>query len=317
MKQVGTILGLVIILCILVVGGFYAYTWMKKSAQTQQDASLQTDEGKIRALVEEFGTQLQRVDLSQEEGVAEVIKEAYQPYLSSRLLTDWANDPREALGRRVASQWPDRIEVEKVQQTTKITYRAFGTLVEVTNEGGGIGEAPMEALRRPIQMTLRKEKDDWRIARVDIGAHASDGNWVQSPVAAQGVTFLYPDPLPTVYIEAGTWPPLVELYSGTFACVEGTKTDSGGREQTTERRRIGDRIHCMTLTAGGAAAGSTYPTYEYITAQDDALIRIVFTLRIPQCANYDEPKRTACFTEEEEFDADGLADRIAASVHKP
>lgn len=315
MKNIGIILGFVIILCILAGGGFYAYMWMKKDAQTGQNSSPQTDEGKIRALVEDFGKQLQGVDLSREDGLAEVIKEVYEPYLSSRLLPDWANDPREALGRRNANSWPDRIEVKKVEQRNEISYRVQSDIVEVTDEGGGIGEDPTETLRRPAVFIIRKEKGEWRISGVSVGATPADGNWV-STTTSQGIQFMYPDPLPTTYIEPGAWPPLVEMNPGSFSCTEGAAVGDDGRERTIERRRIVEHVYCVTVAAGGAAAGSTYPTYEYITARSDSLVRIVFTMRIPQCANYDEPKRTACFTEEEEFDTDGLADRIAASVQK-
>ena len=76
---------------------------------------------------------------------------------------------------------------------------------------------------------------------------------------------------------------------------------------------MGDRAHCIVKTSEGAA-GSTYMTYEYITGQGDFLAHVKFTLRFPQCMNYDEPQQGACKAEQATFDIDGLVDRIASSI---
>lgn len=106
--------------------------------------------------------------------------------------------------------------------------------------------------------------------------------------------FRYPDPLHGSYVSAVAWPPELSLASTT--CKTGTKL-------------IGNSEYCYREESEGAA-GSTYVTYVYARGAHE----LTFTLRYPQCANYDEPSQSSCKLEQETFDVDTLAARILSSV---
>lgn len=141
----------------------------------------------------------------------------------------------------------------------------------------------------------------------------SDTEWVESPVTPQGTQFSYPATLPTKYVSATEWPPLVELSAGDYTCEDGEILAADGPIKTQEKRLVGTQEYCLTTFVEGAA-GSAYTNYDYSTEQGDFVVRVVFTLKTPQCANYEEPERAACEEEQASFSTDVLADRIAASL---
>ena len=132
-------------------------------------------------------------------------------------------------------------------------------------------------------------------------ATTTEDAWLLSPVSTQGTQFEYPEKLPTTFITAQEWPPQVVLEGGEYSCAE------------EQERIIGGREYCVVETSEGAA-GSVYHTYEYITPQGDFIAHVKFTLKFPQCENYDEPQQNTCKAEQASFDIDGLADRIAQSI---
>lgn len=290
---------------IVATAAFFLVRGPSESTSIESD-----DERGIRTLVEGFGKQLQSVDLLQEDGLAEMIKEQYGPYLASGLLNEWMNEPRNALGRQAGSHWPGRIEITKIGGGDK-SRAVRGELIEATNEGGGVEDT----LRRPILIIVREEKDEWRISSITVGPYPGDGEWVLSPVSPQGTQYMYPDPLPTQFIAAREWPPMVEMTAGEFTCAEesvaATAETMTARE--TVRHAIDDRIYCRTITASEAGR-SIDRRYEYVTAQGDFLARVVFTLRFPECRNYDASRRDACLLERDSFDINAFADRIAQSI---
>jgi hypothetical protein len=73
------------------------------------------------------------------------------------------------------------------------------------------------------------------------------------------------------------------------------------------------QTYCVTKQSEGAA-GSVYTTYQYETALGDSIATVLFTLRTPQCLNYDNPQQSACISEQTGFDVDVLADRILDSM---
>ncbi|HYD93259.1 MAG TPA: hypothetical protein VEB18_02270 [Candidatus Paceibacterota bacterium] len=111
----------------------------------------------------------------------------------------------------------------------------------------------------------------------------------------EGVTFRYPNANFGPYVSAVEWPPILTI-GEEYAC--------GGVEN------VRDGItYCRTMSAEGAA-GSTYRTYEYGVG----IYRITFTLRYPQCENYDEPRRTECIAAQSSVEEDALAVKILSSV---
>ncbi len=274
------------------------------------------DEAAVRALVEEFGTKLKNVSLLNEGGVWSQIQNVYGPYLTRELLDEWATNPSRALGRQTSSPWPERIEVGSLERRSDTEYLVQSYLIEVTNEGGGIGEAPTETSRRAVVFTVRLENDVWRIAGVALGERPGEGEWTYSEPDARGLKFQYPDPLPTKFISAQEWPPKVSFVAEDFVCETGEHADASGALVNTEERTVDDRVYCVDISSEGAA-GSTYTTYAYRTEQGDFIAHIEFTLRYVQCMNYDEANQGMCTLEQETFDVDGLVDRIASSIRMP
>jgi len=128
---------------------------------------------------------------------------------------------------------------------------------------------------------------------------------------AQGISFQYPPQLATQYIGTQEWPPKVSIRSGSFIC------NKGGSEITQTgmvvQRKVDNKNYCVTTQSEGAA-GSIYTTYTYTTYSGGKLVTLQFTLRYPQCLNYDDPKQSECKAERESFDLDGIVDRIVQSV---
>ncbi|MFZ2414956.1 MAG: hypothetical protein WAW33_03110, partial [Minisyncoccia bacterium] len=79
-------------------------------------------------------------------------------------------------------------------------------------------------------------------------------------------------------------------------------------------RLVNNREYCVTKESEGAA-GSIYTNYAYAFPKDTKTIIFTFTTRATQCANYDEPNKTACEKEREAFDLDGIVDRMAQSLY--
>ena len=118
-----------------------------------------------------------------------------------------------------------------------------------------------------------------------------------------------PQPVPeitTTYIHPVNWPPQTQILNKPFTCSKSTSPSQ------TSWRHINGRVYCITTTIEGAA-GSTYTEYTYTTATGDQTIVLTFTLKAVQCANYDDPEKTACETERAAFNIDPIIDQIAQS----
>lgn len=112
-----------------------------------------------------------------------------------------------------------------------------------------------------------------------------------APAHATQISFSFPAELTTTYIHTVEWPPTIVRTQTPFACAD-TKTSNAVS-------------YCATKESEGAA-GSTYTTYTYIFPEATTTTSVTFTLRQPQCMNYDEPKQNECLDEEKSFDVDGL-----------
>jgi hypothetical protein len=103
------------------------------------------------------------------------------------------------------------------------------------------------------------------------------------------------------------WPPAVKLSAGVFSCnAQGTDTSETGK---VELKTIAGTQYCVTTRSEGAA-GSMYTTYTYTAEIKNRLATTSFTLRFVQCDNYDDPERTLCKTEREQFNSDIMANGI-------
>jgi hypothetical protein len=137
-------------------------------------------------------------------------------------------------------------------------------------------------------------------------------DWLTFTDEAGVYTFLYPATLSTTYLHPLDWPPQVDLLEGnTLVCdIPERATAHAGQ---IEKKEIGGREYCVAAQVEGAA-GSTYTDYAYTTLLNNRPVRFIFTIQEPQCANYDEPKRSACEAEQGAFNLDQLVDQIAQSL---
>jgi len=126
-----------------------------------------------------------------------------------------------------------------------------------------------------------------------------------------GLTFTYPETLPEVYIHTVDWPPKLQVVPGPFTCTEGGNADA--RAGKTSKVTIDGHAYCRTEVTEGAA-GSIYTQYAYARERDGQVVIMTFSLRFEQCANYEEPKKTACETERANFDIGGTVDAMMSSL---
>jgi hypothetical protein len=138
-------------------------------------------------------------------------------------------------------------------------------------------------------------------------------SWKTFTDPVRGISFKYPESLGTNYMEAFDWPPQAAFSTDPFSCLEaGAETTQAGR---TEKHTVGGKTYCVTTSSGGAA-GSIYSQYAYAIEKNDlpaqAKVAIfIFTIRYPQCGNYEEAERQKCETERAAFDLDTVVDRMA------
>ncbi len=126
-----------------------------------------------------------------------------------------------------------------------------------------------------------------------------------------GISFQYPENLPTIYMGAQDWPPQVQIVEEPFTCLEaGSAIDRAGRSET---RIINSHTYCVTQLTE-AAAGSTYNQYAYAKAWNHKTVIFTFTTREPQCLNYDDSKKTECLKERESFSVDNFIDEIISTL---
>jgi len=136
-------------------------------------------------------------------------------------------------------------------------------------------------------------------------------NWLTYIDNREGISFRYPKKLGAQYISSQAWPPAITISSQSFVCAETPGASS--LPSRILKRLVDDRVYCVTAMSEGAA-GSVYTEFIYTTQKDKQLVTAKFTLRYPQCVNYDDPAKTTCQNEREAFDLDGLVDKIFTSL---
>ena len=136
-------------------------------------------------------------------------------------------------------------------------------------------------------------------------------SWKTFTDTKTGTRFQYPKELATKFISVQNWPPKIIVSTEKFSCQEGASAvwDPG----KTTGKVIDGRTYCLTLETEGAA-GSLYNTYKYVTEKNAKLVTLTFTLRYPQCANYDEPSKSECEEEQAGFDVDALANEMVETI---
>lgn len=133
----------------------------------------------------------------------------------------------------------------------------------------------------------------------DTQNYSTEG-WNTSTTTAAGLVFKFPADLNTSYITPTDWPPVLSIDTHPFACTEaGVETARAG--QTTQTI-INTHTYCITRESEGAA-GSMYTQYAYARARGNTTAILTFSMRLVQCGNYDEPKKSECDAERTAFDA--------------
>src|SRR3989344_1895584 len=157
----------------------------------------------------------------------------------------------------------------------------------------------------------------YQIGPWSAGAHDLELSFAQVRLAgvllnpARKVTFTPPANFSSEYVEALDWPPSVQILPEPFACTAaGEPTNIAGR---TEERSIDGRKYCVTEVMG-AAAGSAYTQYAYAFEEGDQTIILTFSIRVPTCANYDEPKRSECQSDQDKLDIDKTIGNIVRTL---
>ena len=154
-------------------------------------------------------------------------------------------------------------------------------------------------------------------ASTDVNLDSKQENndlWQTFTDQEQNIEFKYPKDLTAKYISTVEWPPVVMVRTGSQLECSETPVESSLPERIM-RRQVDDRMYCVLASSEGAA-GSVYTKYYYLGVWNEKIVRISFTLRYPQCYNYDEPKQTECINEREVFDLDGVVDRIFISLRE-
>ncbi len=137
-------------------------------------------------------------------------------------------------------------------------------------------------------------------------------SWLTSDDPARGISFKYPASIGTKYVSLLDWPPQVAVVDGPFNCVE-TETSASSKAGQTKKEIINGKEYCVTRVVEGAA-GSTYTQYAYAGELDGRVAILTFSLRTPQCANYDKEKKAECETEVSTFDIGLIIDQIMSTL---
>lgn len=163
-------LAIVAVLIAVVVGLVVFFGGKNSEAPAPPIGKISTEvDQAIRARVVLFGEVLQNVTLLMPpEDVARQMAEHYGPYLTPELLAKWQLDPAQAIGRKVSSPWPDRIEVVTVSPRGDNTYIVEGNVIEVTS-----ADTPLQpAGVYPVTLLVEERNGEWLISDLTQGAYS-------------------------------------------------------------------------------------------------------------------------------------------------
>ena len=120
------------------------------------------DEQAIRAAVAAFAATLKMVTLSAPTSVvAQQIAQNYGPFVSPDIIAFWQKNPDAAPGRSASSPWPDRIEIQAVEDEGDGSWNVQGKVIEVTSVEVAKGSG--EADDYTVLMKLRNRDGKWII----------------------------------------------------------------------------------------------------------------------------------------------------------
>ena len=176
-----------------------------------------------------------------------------------------------------------------------------------------IGQAcTLEAMICPDGSAVGRTGPNCEFAACPESSPVDTSSWETFSDEMVGVSFLYPETLQTTYISTVDWPPQVLTNEESFTCTEAGSTAE--RAGGTMRTVIDDNEYCVTKVSEGAA-GSTYTSYAYARSMTSGGTTIMtFSLRMPQCGNYDDPEQSVCMSEQATFSIDPIVGAMFATL---
>lgn len=136
-------------------------------------------------------------------------------------------------------------------------------------------------------------------------------DWILS--TNENFSFKYPKNFNTNYINIVDWPPKVTLEERPYSCnIDNTSEVLQGVR--TEKEIINNKEYCVTKESEGAA-GSIYTYYNFTSSYQNKTVVLKFSLRQPQCMNYDDPKQSECIKEEADFSPNSVIDNIVSTIN--
>ncbi len=168
---------LIIAVVILVGGSFFYSTWKPDTLNTQPDegrnvaVSNETDI-EVRATVTAFGSKLKNISLLQDKtALQSQFAQEYGNLLTSDLLSQWQNDPSLAIGRKVSSPWPEKIDIVSLSKQNENMYVIEGNVIEVTSTNINSTLLNPEGVY-PVTLTLIKQNNKWLISSITKGSYS-------------------------------------------------------------------------------------------------------------------------------------------------
>lgn len=158
------------------VSGYFLVKNQKSQVQLVNQITVSPEEVDIRTLVSDFAERMKLVSLTapKTELVA-AMENAYSPYVSSDLLTQWEQNPQNAPGRQTSSPWPDHIEITSVTKNgdgNAYSYIVQGDIVELTSKelvSGGVAAKYLAIIQ------VDKINGQWKISAFDRGPELPGG----------------------------------------------------------------------------------------------------------------------------------------------
>ncbi len=146
------------------------------------DTVSNADDNAIRAQVTEFGLKLKNVSLLMPvNDLKKQLTVEYAKYLTPELLAVWQKDPTKALGRRVSSPWPEKINIVEITKLGEDAYKVEGNVVEVTSTD--TSSAGQLVALYPVTFRVEKIGDTWLIAEATQGSYSE----VPQKIVVEGV----------------------------------------------------------------------------------------------------------------------------------
>lgn len=161
------------------------------------------------------------------------------------------------------------------------------------------------------------------VPRVDISEILNDQTADTDPqtpdqlatTTENGITFTYPSSIDNDYVSTVNWPPELMIAEPTSCIESGATIESGGQTEIINGQ---NNNYCRTIASEGAA-GSIYNQYTYTLMEEieDNILSLNFSLRFPQCLNYDQPQQNDCLAAQQNFDTTPLIDEIIKTISFP